>query len=68
MVLVGAVLAGFVLLFPLPVVRRFYALELPRSELGITLAAAGLGAATIVAFRVLSRRRGTGPRSSESAR
>jgi cation-transporting P-type ATPase E len=67
-VLVGAVLAGFVLLFPLSVVRRFYALELPRSELGITLAAAGLGAASIVAFRVLSHRRGTGPRSSVSAR
>jgi glucose uptake protein GlcU len=32
-VLVGAVLAGFVLLFPVPAVRRFYELQLPHSGL-----------------------------------
>src|SRR5215469_6113898 len=36
-VLVGAALAAFVLLFPVRVVRRFYALELPRSGLVIIL-------------------------------
>jgi cation-transporting ATPase E len=60
-VLVGAVLAGFVLLFPLPVVRRFYALQLPRSGLATTLAIAALGAAALAGFWVFSRRRGRGP-------
>jgi hypothetical protein len=32
-VLVGAALAGFALLFPVPAVRRFYELQLPRSGL-----------------------------------
>jgi cation-transporting ATPase E len=35
--LVGAALAGFALLFPAPAVRRFYALQLPRSGLATTL-------------------------------
>ncbi len=35
---------------PLPVVRSFYALDLPGSELGITLLIAGLGAASIMGF------------------
>ena len=56
-VLVGAVLAGFVLLFPVPAVRRFYALQLPRSGLATTLTVAALGAAALAAFWVLSRRR-----------
>ncbi len=60
-VLVGAVLAGFALLFPVPAVRRFYALQLPRSGLGATLAVAALGAAALAGFWVLSRRRGCGP-------
>src|SRR6266851_2583930 len=60
-VLVGAVLAGFVLLFPVPAVRRFYALQLPRSGLGTTLVVAALGAAALAGFWVLSRRRGRGP-------
>jgi hypothetical protein len=41
MVLVTAVLAGFVLLLSLPLARGFYALGLPRSELDITLLIAG---------------------------
>ena len=59
--LVGAVLAGFVVLFPVPAVRRFYALQLPHSGLGATLAVAALGAAALAGFWVLSRRRGRGP-------
>ena len=60
--LVGAALAGFAMLFPLPVVRGFYALELPRGELGIALLIAGAGAASLAAFWVISRRRGRPPR------
>ena len=59
--LVGALLAGFVLLFPVPAVRRFYELQLPHSGLATTLAAAALGAAALGAFWVFSRRRGRGP-------
>jgi cation-transporting P-type ATPase E len=59
--LVGAVLAGFVLLFPVPAVRRFYALQLPHNGLATTLVIAALGAAALAGFWVLSRRRGRGP-------
>jgi hypothetical protein len=48
--------------FPLPAVRGFYALELPRGELGIALLIAGAGAASLAAFWVISRRRGRPPR------
>jgi cation-transporting ATPase E len=47
-VLVGAMSAGFVLLFPLPAVRTFYALELPRGGLGMILLIAALGAVALV--------------------
>jgi len=50
-----------VLLFPVPVVRRFYELQLPRSGLATTLAVASLGTAALAGFWVLSRRRGRGP-------
>ena len=59
--LMGAVLAGFVLLFPVPAVRRFYELQEPRSGLATTLAVAALGAAALTCFWVLSLRRGRGP-------
>ena len=62
-VLVGAVLTGFVLLFPVPAVRSFYALQLPHGNLGITLLIAALGAAALTGFWVHSRRRGPGGRS-----
>jgi hypothetical protein len=62
MLLVGAALAGFVMLFPLPAVRSFYALELPSGELGIALLIAGAGAASLAAFWVFSRRRSQRPR------
>jgi hypothetical protein len=61
MLLVGAALAGFAMLFPLPAVRGFYALELPRGELGIALLIAGAGAASLAAFWAISRRRGRPP-------
>jgi hypothetical protein len=59
--LVGAALAGFALLFPVPAVRRFYELQLPHSGLATTLIIAALGAAALTGFWVLSRRRGRGP-------
>ena len=55
-VLVGAALAGFALLFPLPAVRRFYALELPRGELGLTLLIAALGATALTGFWIITHR------------
>ena len=61
--LVGAVLAGFVLLFPVPAVRRFYELQLPHSGLATTLAVAALGAVALGAFWAFSRRSGRGPPS-----
>jgi cation-transporting ATPase E len=62
MLLVGAALAGFAMLFPLPAVRGFYALEVPRGELWIALLVAAIGAASLAVFWVISRRRGWGPR------
>jgi cation-transporting P-type ATPase E len=61
MLLVGAALAGFALLFPLPAVRGFYALELPRGEFGIALLIAAAGVACLAGFWVLSRRRSQRP-------
>jgi cation-transporting ATPase E len=63
--LVGAVVAGFVLLFPVPGVRRFYALELPRAGLGFTLLIAGLGVAALAGFWVLMRRSAGAARTSD---
>ncbi len=60
-VLVGVVLAGFALLFPLPAARRFYALQPPQDELATTLFAAAAGGAALAGFWVLSRRRGRAP-------
>ena len=56
-----AALAAFVLLFPVPAVRRFYELELPHGALQGVLLIAALGAAALAGFWVLSRRRGRGP-------
>jgi len=60
-VLLVAALAAFVLLFPVPVVRTFYALELPRGAIASTLLIAALGAAALTGFWVLSRRPGRRP-------
>ena len=60
MLLVGAALAGFIVLFPLRVVRGFYALELPRSGLAVTLLIAGIGVAALAGLWAISHRPGTG--------
>ena len=49
--LVGGVLAGFGLLFPVHLLRTFYAVELPQKGLGFTIMIAVLGAAALVIFR-----------------
>ncbi|HEX9528187.1 MAG TPA: HAD-IC family P-type ATPase, partial [Streptosporangiaceae bacterium] len=54
--LVAGVVAGFVLLFPVPAVRRFYSLELPHGDLGVTLLIAALGTAALAVFWVLAGR------------
>jgi len=59
--LLVAALAGFVLLFPVPAVRRFYALQLPYGAVWSTLLIAALGAAALAGFWVFSRRRSRGP-------
>jgi len=53
-------LVGFVLLFPVRVARRFYALELPRSGLAIILLIAAAGAAALVSLWAALRRRQRG--------
>jgi len=59
--LLAAALAAFVLLFPVPAVRHFYALALPHGAIWGTLLIAALGAATLASFWVVSRRLGRGP-------
>jgi cation-transporting P-type ATPase E len=55
--LAGAMIAGFVLLFPLPLVRRFYELDLPHGYLTITLLVAAAGAVALSAFWLILRGR-----------
>jgi cation-transporting P-type ATPase E len=59
--LLVAALAAFVLLFPVPTVRRFYALALPHGQIAATLLIAALGAAALTGFWALSRHHGRGP-------
>jgi cation-transporting P-type ATPase E len=54
--LLAAALAAFVLLFPVPAIRHFYALALPHGAIGSTLLIAALGAAALAGFWILSRR------------
>jgi hypothetical protein len=56
-----AALAAFVLLFPVPAARRFYALALPHGAIGSTLLIAALGAAALALLGPLRRAR---PRTS----
>jgi cation-transporting ATPase E len=56
-----AALTAFALLFPVPAVRNFYALALPRGAIGATLLIAALGAAALAGFWVLSRHLGRAP-------
>jgi cation-transporting ATPase E len=58
LVLVAALVAGFVLLFPLPAVRRFAALQLPSDYLTSTLPVAVAGIAALTACWLLLRRGG----------
>src|SRR6516225_5240119 len=64
--LLVAALAGFVLLFPVPAMRSFYALELPHGAIGSTLLIAVLGAAALAAFWLLSP--SARPRTAEPVR
>jgi hypothetical protein len=54
--LVAASAAGFALLFPVPAVRRFYALAPRHGHIGVTLLIAALGVAALGCFWPLSRR------------
>ena len=58
--LVAAMIAGFALLFPLAVVRRFYELDLPHGYLGTALVIAAAGAAALTAVWLFLRPRGRG--------
>jgi cation-transporting ATPase E len=60
-VLVGLMVASFVLLFPSDAVRKFYALQLPTEVLGATLLIGGAGIAVLVVTTVLLGRVGHGP-------
>jgi cation-transporting ATPase E len=56
--LVGLVIIGFVLLFPLASVRKFYALELPSDHIGLILAVAAAGSVVLIATWLLSPKPG----------
>ena len=65
-ILIGAALAGFAMLFPIAMIRRFYELELPRSQLTATWLIAALGVAALAVFWVLSHRAtGAEPRAAD---
>ena len=55
--LVGGMVTGFVLLFPVAAMRSFYALELPYGRFGLTLLIAATGAAALAVFWLLARHR-----------
>ena len=61
--LVAAMIAGFALLLPLAVVRRFYELDLPHGYLGTALVIAAAGAAALTAVWLFLRPRGRGANS-----
>ncbi len=56
LVLVGTMVAGFIALFPVTAVRRFYALALPSSHLWQTLLIGAAGIVALVAFWEIARR------------
>jgi hypothetical protein len=59
--LVGSVTLGFVLLFPLESVRKFYALEIPTKDLGLTLLIGFAGIALMITAWIVSQRLGWSP-------
>jgi cation-transporting ATPase E len=67
-VLVALMIVGFVLLFPFPAVRKFFALELPNTVLGATLLIGFAGIAVLVVMSELLRRVGHGPAAASQAR
>jgi cation-transporting ATPase E len=60
-VLVGLMIAGFVLLFPIPSIRDFYDLRLPNDVLVGTLVIGFAGVAVLAGGWEVSRRLGRGP-------
>jgi cation-transporting P-type ATPase E len=56
-VLVGAVLVAFVLLFPVSLVRHFYALELPSAVLGTVVVIGLVGMVVMITVWMVTRRR-----------
>jgi cation-transporting ATPase E len=59
LLLVAAVLAGFVALFPVPFIRHFYALELPHGMLMVSLFTGALGVALLTLLWALLERHET---------
>jgi hypothetical protein len=53
LILIGAALTGFALLFPVAAIRSFYALDLPGSQLAATLSITLLGLAALTLFWAL---------------
>jgi cation-transporting P-type ATPase E len=66
-VLVGLMIAGFVLLFPIPSVRDFYELRLPNDVLVGTLVIGFAGVAVLAGGWEVSRRLGRGPAAAVQA-
>jgi cation-transporting ATPase E len=66
-VLVGLMILGFVLLFPIDAVREFYALHLPHDVLAGTLLIGLAGVAVLAGGWELSRRLGRGPAAAVQA-
>jgi hypothetical protein len=66
-VLVGLMIFGFVLLFPIDSVREFYALHLPHDVLVGTLVIGLAGVAVLGGGWELSRRLGRGPAAAVQA-
>ena len=66
--LVGFMIVGFVLLFPLGQVRKFFGLELPTEVLGGILLIGLAGIVALVVTTLLLRRLGHGPAATTQAR
>ena len=67
LLLVGLVIVGFVLLFPIAWVRDFYALELPTKGFAATLLIGFAGTALMITAWEISRRLGRGPAAAVGA-
>jgi hypothetical protein len=65
--LVAAMIAGFLLLFPIETVREFYELEVPSDVIGWTLLIGFGGVAVLAGWWELSRRMNRGPAAAVKA-